>query len=193
MRLSKNEVPTPMLFPPQTGSAEGQEALAEALGTRYGARREANGSAPPSVRDTADLLDLVADHRRDLLKTLLDALKGSESTREHAEHLIELVAACGVDEALSPYATAMSISADLERLAGTSSHWTHPAQVVKNPDAQALFKLCAAKVESEVGPARERLEQILPRLERTARLTEKAATRRSQSATRQLKWVDRWL
>ncbi len=193
MRLSKNEVSAPMPYPLQGASAEGQEALAEVLGTLYGGHHEAARPVPPSVRATADLLDLVADHRRDLLKTLLEALNNSESTREHAEKLMELVAACGLAEATSPCAAAMAISTDLERLANTSSRWTHPAQVVENPDAQALYKLCAARIEGEAGPARERLEKILPRLERTARLTQKAASRRHQSAARQPKWVDRWL
>ncbi len=127
------------------------------------------------------------------MKTLREALINSESTREHAEQLMELVAACGLTESPSPCATAMAISADLERLANTSSRWTHPAQVVKNPDAQALHKLCTARIEHETGLARERLEKIQPRLERTARLTEKAASRRSQSMARQPKWVASWL
>ncbi len=192
MRLLKNEVPAPMPYPLQGDPAAGQEALAEVLGARYGDRHDA-AAAPPSLRATADLLDLVADQRRELFKTLLEALRSSPSTCEHAEHLMELVAACGLAESPSPCTTAMRISADLDRLAGTSSQWTHPAQVVKNPDAQALAKLCAARVGHETGPARERLEEILPRLERTARLARKAASRRSQSAARQPKWVDSWL
>ena len=128
------------------------------------------------------------------MKTLLEALNNSASTHEHAE---QLNGAGGClwfwDEAPSPCATAMAISTDLERLANTSSHWTHPAQVVKNPDAQALHKLCSARIERETGGARERLQKIQPRLERTARLTKKAASRRNQSAARQPRWVDGWL
>lgn len=191
MRLSKNEVPAPMLYPLQSDSG-GPEALAELLGKHNGAGDQA-ASEQTAFRATADLLDLVSDHRRDLMATLLEALKSSESTREHAEQLIELVAACGVDESPSPCATALAISADLERLANTSSHWTHPAQVVQNPDAQALHKLCQARIERATEADRERLENIQERLERTARLTQKAASRRHQSAARQPKWVDSWL
>ncbi len=192
MRLSKNEVPAPMPYPLRPDSG-GQDALAEFLGKRNGNRHQAPPSAPPGFRATADLLDLVADQRRDLLKTLLEALNNSEPTREHAEQLMELVAACGLAEAPSPCATALAISADLEKLANTSSRWTHPAQVVKNPDAQALHKLCVARIQDATGADRERLEKIQPRLELTARLTKKAATRRNQSASRQSKWVDQWL
>ncbi len=192
MRLSKNEIPAPVPYPLQPASG-GQEALAGLLGKRNGTRHDATTSDPANFRATADLLDLVSDHRRDLMQTLLEALNNSESTREHAEQLMELVAACGLAEATSPCATAMAISVDLERLANTSSRWTHPAQVVKNPDAQALHKLCTARIEHETGPARERLEKIQPRLERTARLTKKAASRRNQSAARQPKWVESWL
>ncbi len=190
MRLSKNEVQAPMPYPiqPETG---GSDAFAEILDKRNGSHRQT--ADPASFRATADLLDLVSDHRHDLLDTLLQALKDSDTTREHAVQLVELVAACGLTEAPSPCATAMAISADLERLANTSSRWTHPAQVVKSPNAQALYKLCTARLEHATGPDRERLEKIQPRLERTARLTEKAANRRNQSAARQPKWVDSWL
>ncbi len=181
MRLAKNEVPAPMPIPLQPDPAGGQEALAEILGARFG---EAKQGAAPSERAVADLLDLAADHRRDLLETLVCALKGSGATREHAERLADLVAACGLAEVPRPYATAMEIAADLERLAHTSSQWTHPAQVVPRPDAQALYQLCTARIEHETGPARDRLENVLPRLERTARLTRKAASRRNQSAAR---------
>ena len=125
--------------------------------------------------------------------TTLVALNRIWATGLSVRELMKLVAACGLNDSPSPYTTAMAISADLEKLAGTSSQWTHPAQVVKNPDALALYRLCAARVEVEVGAARKRLEEILPRLKRTARLTEKAASRRSQSTPRQPKWVDRWL
>ena len=185
MRLSKNEAPTPIPYPLQSDAAGDQGALAEVLGARYGNRHDASQSNPPSVQTTADLLDLVADHRRDLLVTLLEALNNSESTREHTEQLMELVGDCGVIGSPSPCVTAMSISADLERLATTSSQWTHPAQVVKNPDVQALYRLCGVRIERETGEARERLDKILPRLELTARLARKAASRRNQSAARQ--------
>ena len=191
MRLSKNEVPAPMLYPLQPDS-ERPAALAELLGKRNGAGDQAT-SEQASFRATADLLDLVSDHRRDLVETLQEALKSAEATREHAEQLIELVAACGVNESPSPCATAMAISADLERLANTSSRWTHPAQVVQNPDAQALHKLCQARIERTTGADRERLENIQERLERTARLTQRAASRRNQSAARQPKSVASWL
>ncbi len=191
MRLSKNEVSAPMPIPLQGGSAGGQEALAEVLTTRFGPT--AQRALPPSERAVADLLDLAAEYRRDLLETLLAALEDSDATREHAERLTDLVAACGLAESPRPYGTAMEISADLDRLAHTSSQWTHPAQVVPRPDAQALHKLCVARIEREAGPARARLEKILPRLERTARLTQKAASRRHESAARQPKRVDSWL
>ncbi len=194
MRLSKNETPTPMPYPLQNDSAQGQEALAEVLGTDY-RRNGTVRAASPSSPAIADLLDLVANHRRDLLKTLLAALSDSEPTREHAEQLMGLVADCGLTESASPCVTAMSIAADLERLAVTSSQWSHPAQVVKNPDPQALYKLCTARLERESGAARERLVKIHPRLERTARLAQKAATRRNQSqnTARQSTLVDQWL
>ncbi len=193
MRLSKNEVPAPMPIPMQPDSVAGEEVLAEVLGGRFGARPEAGRSMPPNVRAVADLLDLAADHRRDLLATLLAALKDSEATRVHAEHLADLADACKLAEGPRPYTTAMNIAADLEKLAHTSSHWTHPAQIVERPDAQALHKLCVARIGRENGTARERLEKILQRLERTARLTEKAASRRNQSAGRQPKSIGRWL
>ncbi len=192
MRLLKNEVPAPMPIPLQPDSAGGQEPRLEVVGTRFGVSPEATLTVAPGVRAVADLLDLTADHRGDLLETLLAALKDSDATREHAEHLMDLVTACGLAEGPRPCATAMEISADLERLAHTSSQWTHPAQVVPRPDAQALYKLCAARIGRENGSARERLERILPRLERTARLTEKAASRRHQSAARQPQRLDRW-
>ncbi len=193
MRLLKNEVPAAMPIPLRNDSAGGgQETRLEVLSTRFGAGPEAKQSVSPPVSAVADLLDLAADHRQDLLETLLAALKDSDTTREHAEHLMDLVAACGLAEGPRPCATAIAISADLERLAHTSSQWTHPAQVVSRPDAQALYKLCVARIGRENGSVRERLEKILPRLERTARLTEKAASRRNQSAARQPKRVDRW-
>ena len=187
MRLSKNEAPATMPYPPPTNAA------ANVLEAHFEARPETPPLAPPNAQAVADLMDLVAGHRRDLFSTMLEALKGSKTTGEHASQLMDLVAACGVAETPNPCATAMAISADLEKLANTSSQWTHPAQVVKNPDTQALYRLCASRLESETGTARERLQKILPRLERTARLAEKAASRRSQSASRQSKWVDRWL
>lgn len=192
MRLSKNEAPTPMPYP-MSGESGGHEDLAQILGERFGARNGKAKGNPPSRRTVADLLDLVADHRRDLLPTLLAALKDSKPTREHAEQLMDLVVDCGLVESPSPCTTAMTISADLEKLANAAGQWTHPAQVVKHPDAEALYKLCAARIQRESGGERERLVQIQPRLERTARLAQKAASRRSQSAARQPKWVDQWL
>ncbi len=191
MRRSKNEVPATMPIPLQTDTAGGEESLADVLGARFGEGNGAKRTVPPNVRATADLLDLVADHRRDLLETLLAALEDSETTREHAERLMDLVADCGLSEVPSPCATAMEISADLEKLAHTSSQWTHPAQIVERPEAQALHKLCVARIGRENGSSRERLEKILPRLELTARLTQKAASRRSQSTARQR--ASRWL
>ena len=187
MRLSKNEAPAAMPYPPPANAAT------NALEAHFETRLESTPFAPPNARAVAELMDLVADHRRELFSTMLEALKGSESTGEHASRLMDLVAACGVAETTSPCATAMAISADLEKLANTASQWTHPAQIVKHPDTQALYRLCASRIESETGTSRERLKKIQPRLERTARLAEKAASRRSQSASRQPQWVDRWL
>ncbi len=191
MRLSKNEAPTPMPYPLQADSVAGHN-LTEALETSYSQNGAVRADLP--VQSVADLLDLVANQRQDLLETLLGALNDSKPTREHAKRLMTLVADCGLDESPSPCVTAMAIAKDLDRLATTTSQWSHPAQIVKNPDAQALYSLCCARLERESGAARERLLKIQPRLERTARLARKAASRRSQnqSSTRP-KWVDQWL
>ncbi len=191
MRLSKNEAPPSMPYPLQADSVAGHD-LTKVLETSYGQNGTTRTDLP--VQSVADLLDLVANQRRDLLEILLMALNDSHTTREHAEQLMRLVSDCGLDESPSPCVTAMAIAKDLERLATTTSQWSHPAQIVKNPDAQALYNLCSARLERESGAARERLLKIQPRLERTARLAQKAATRRSQNqnATRP-KWVDQWL
>ncbi len=152
---------------------------------------ESDSEAPPSPRldrsksssigrATSELMDLVANHRPDLLKTLLDVLHDSKKTRQPVEELLDLITACGVSEATSPCATSTAIADDLEKLASTTDRWTHPAQIVTRPHIQALYHLCTTRLRKETGTAKERLENILPRLERTARLAEKAASRRAQ-------------
>ena len=181
MRLTKNSEPSLLPFPIRRDTTR-KSPSAEQLSRHLG------GTESSAVaRTTGDLVDLVADHRPDLLKTLLQVLHDSETTCEHVEKLIELVTACGVSDEVSPCATATAISADLEKLASTSDRWTHPAQVVRQPHLQALHKLCAARSEQETGTARERLANILPRLERAARLMKKAASRRDQEAARHQK------
>ncbi len=186
MRLSKNDVQAPWPYPPQTADGDRERLFAAFPKSRRPAdagAAEPTAAAPRQV--VADLIDLVANRRADLLRTLLDALDASEPTRTHAGELMDQVASCGVAEAVSPCATAAAIAADLEQLARSGDRWTHPAQIVRRPDVQGLFNLCAALAGRETGPARERLEKILPRLERAARLTEKAASRRVQEASRQ--------
>jgi hypothetical protein len=189
MRLSKNEVPTAIPYPLPSGPAGDSESL----GALFGASARFQGVPAPSLRATAELLDLVADRRRDLLSVLWQALRTSESTRDHAELLLDLVATCGSAGAPSPCRTALAVSEDLERLASTSGSWSHPAQVVESPDVPALYKLCAARVQVASGAERERLEKILPRLERTARLVRKAAARRNNGVARKPSLVERWL
>ena len=143
-----------------------------------------NKASQPSPRALADLIDLVANHRSDLLKTFLDVLDEAGSARQATEELTDLVAASGVPESHSPCATALAIAADLDRLAAAPDEWTHPAQIIRRPHVQALSKLCAAKVQRCTGSDRLRFEEILPRLERAAKLTERAASRRQQEAER---------
>ncbi len=181
MRLSNNEFPSPILPYPLTS-----DAMLEA---RDDGRRP---SPVPNLRSTAELLDVVANRRRDLLPMLWQALRAAESTRDHAETLLDLVATCGSADKPSPCRTALAIAGDLDTLAETSSRWSHPAQVVESPDALALYRLCAARAQVAVGGERERLERILPRLERTARLVKKAASRRN-NGNHKPKLVDRWL
>lgn len=190
MRLSKNEASPSVPYPLQPVGA-GRESTFVDLPRFRVARTAEKGSTRQAV---ADLVDLVANYRSDLLNGFLDVVHESETTRIHAAELMDLVAACGVTESPSPCATAQAIAADLEKLAETADEWTHPAQIVKRPNVTALHKLCAVRVEAETGQARRRLELILPRLERTARLTEKAAARRDQGASeRRPDWADRWL
>jgi len=141
-------------------------------------------TSTPNSKALADLIDLVANHRSDLLPTLLDALGETESAREPAKALTDLVATSGVADSRNPCATAIAIAADLEKLASVPDAWTHPAQIVRHPHVQALSKLCAARIESNTGSDREQLKKIQPRLERAAKLTERAASRRQQEAER---------
>jgi len=192
MRLSKNEASLPVPYPMHSVHVGRESTFVELPKIRV-ARNGGNGSTRQAV---ADLTDLVANYRSDLLKNFLDVVHESESTRSHAAELMGLVAACGVAESASPCATAMAVAADLEKLADDADGWTHPAQTIQRPNVSALYRLCAARVESETGAARQRLEDILPRLERTARLTEKAAARRDQgeaAAAQPSSWADRWL
>lgn len=177
MRLSKSSTPAPLPFPIRHDSAPGDSEDVSGHSAR-------STTASPLARATSELVDLVANHRPDLLKTFLDVLHDSRKTREHTEKLIELIADCGVSEAASPCATSAAIAEDLEKLASSTDRWTHPAQIVRRPHVQALHRLCAARVHHEAGATRKRYESILPRLERAARLTEKAALRRVQEATR---------
>jgi len=191
MQVSNNDAPMARLFPRPAESAGEGEILTDE--TRFAIHDQAILPDATGEGATADLLDLVADHRRDLLPALLDALDSSAATREPARGLMALVAACGLVEVPSPCAAALAVAANLERLADSSSPWTHPAQVVRHPDAQALYRLCRARLEDPSETARQRLEQIQPRLERAARLTEKAASRRSQNAALPARWAQRWL
>ena len=182
MRLSKNDVPAPMPYPLPSSPVGDSEDSITVLGGSYSSRSQT--SPRPSLRATAELLDLVADRRHDLLSMQWQALRNAEATRDHAEKLQDLVAVCGTTDAPSPCRAALAVSDDLDRLTGTSSSWSHPAQIVESPNAQALHQLCVARIQYAVGTELERLEKILPRLERTARLTKKAAQRRTNGAGR---------
>lgn len=185
MRLAKNEV-SPSLPYPFHPTASRRGTLTEVPPVdRQSDPVTARSTA--ERREVADLMDLVADRRPDLLNGFLEVLGDSDATREHAASLIELVAACGVAESRSPCATATAISVHLEKLVDAAGRWTHPAQIVRWPNVPALARLCAARLEKETGPARGSLEKILPHLERAARLTEKAAARRTQGAARKSK------
>ena len=189
MRLSKNQAPRTLPYPVRT-KPKSRHRLSEARSTESLVSRYQTSS---NLRATADLLDLVAGRRADLVKILLEIFGEAPSVRAHAEELQDLITICGVSEGVSPCATAMAIAADLEQLVGSADRWTHPAQIVRDPSSMALSRLCAARIERAKGPVRENLVQILPRLERAARLAEKAASRRVQGASRQPKRVDRWL
>ncbi|MCP3959404.1 MAG: hypothetical protein GY719_16260 [bacterium] len=191
MRLSKTQFARTLPYP-LSADAEGAypdlpevRGDAEPLAQRY--------AKSPAVRTVADLIDLVADRRGELLNTFLKVLEESRTTRRDAAELMALVTACGLTEAPSPCATAIAIYGNLEKLIQAADRWTHPAQIVRNPASQALALLCEARIETESGVVRERLEHILPRLQRAARLTRKAASRRVQDTGRPAEWVDRWL
>ncbi|MEM7349956.1 MAG: hypothetical protein AAF657_04065 [Acidobacteriota bacterium] len=180
MRLSKSEATPPFAYPIQSGAASSSDSFAEF------SHLTSDPPAPaPSSGALADLIDLVANHRSDLLPTLLDIFEATEGAREQATELTDLVAACGVSEEANPCATAITIAVDLDKLIETADRWTHPAQVVKWPKARSLHRLCTWRLERSAGAERRQLEEILPRLERAARLTERAASRRFQEAARQ--------
>ncbi len=147
-----------------------------------GTTNGANGAI--SAAAIGQLMDLIANQRSDLLPIQIETLTACESTREHATALLDLIKACGVAETASPCATALAISADLDKLVRSTDTWTHPAQVVRHPDAKALHNLCVHRVQSAAGSELEDLRQVLPRLERAARLAKKAASRRTQDTTR---------
>lgn len=178
MRLSNRPTPPVLPFPLRPDPSE-TDTEEPPPGRTQGCEDQ------PLAHVTGELVDLVANHRPDLLKTLLDVLHDSELTRAPAERLVELIAACGLTEAPSPCAQSSAIADDLDELAATPHRWTHPAQIVRRPNLPALYHLCTARLSQEGGPKRQRLEAILPRLERAARLTRKAASRRSQEASRQ--------
>lgn len=181
MRLMKTETTPLLTYPIRPESANPQDSFA-----RLTKLRPKESTATPTHGALASLIDLVANHRSDLLKTFLGILAEADGSCEQAEALTDLVAACGVAEASSPCATAIAIAEDLDKLLEASGHWTHPAQIVERPNAQALYKLCEQRLEgAAAGNERERLSEILPRLERAARLTEKAALRRVQESVRQ--------
>lgn len=135
---------------------------------------------PCTTEAIAETLDLVAGHRPDLHSLMLQVFRASDVAGENTEKLTQLVEDCGVGEIANPYRTALGIAQDLEKLATTTNRWAHPTQVLVRPDSQALFRLCSARVERE-GEQAEALREILPRLERAARLAQKAALRRSES------------
>ena len=164
MQLSRNQETQPIPYPMQTATSLLRDV-----------------KTAPSQRVVAELMDLVAAQRPDLWMTFVKVLEESESTRGHAMELLALIDDCGVSEAARPCATALSIAADLERLAHASDGWSHPSQILRKPDAEALHKLCAARVGRPGDPDREALLGIRPRLERAARLALKAASRRGQS------------
>ncbi len=178
MSLLKTESSPVIPYPLRTLAAR-QGAILNA--TPRNATNGSNGSI--SITAIGQLIDLIANERADLLPIQVDALTTCESTREHATALIELITACGVADAASPCTTAMSISADLDKLARSTDPWTHPAQVVRHPDAQALHKLSIHRVRNATGSELEQLQEVLPRLERAARLSKKAASRRSQDTS----------
>ena len=149
MRLSKNEASPPLPYPLHPVNGGRASTFVELPRFRV-ARGAGNGSVRQAV---ADLTDLVANYRSDLLKSFLDVVHESESTRGHATDLMDLVASCGVAESASPCATAMAVAADLEQLAESAEGWTHPAQIIERPNVSALYRLCAARVETETGPA----------------------------------------
>ena len=191
MRLSKTQVAQALPYPLPADQEGAYPELTEVPGDSEPLAQRYKSS--PALRTTADLIDLVANRRGELLNTFLKVLGEAATTRKGAEELMALVDACGLREAPSPCATAIAIYDDLEQLAESADRWTHPAQIVRNPDAQALSLLCAARIETEGGRVRERLERILQRLQRAARLTQKAASRRGQEPDRPTEWVDRWL
>ncbi|MEM7582984.1 MAG: hypothetical protein AAF560_06365 [Acidobacteriota bacterium] len=179
MSLEKAEATPATPFPIRSLSAS-REATFQSL--LSGSTNGSTGSV--SIAAVGQLMDLIADQRSDLLQVQIDTLTTCEKTREQANALVKLVSACGVADSQSPCATALAIAADLDKLVHSKDVWTHPAQVIRHPNAKALHRLCAQRVRDASGLEREQLEEVLPRLERAARLSAKAASRRKHGAAR---------
>ncbi len=106
------------------------------------------------------------------LARLLDLTDGEAPEIEAAGWALVAAADLGAEAAIE-HALDLLVAADVSR-------WRHPAQVLRSPrpDFRRLLAGCEARLEEAGGETRERLEGVREKLERAAKIEEKARQRR---------------
>ncbi len=111
----------------------------------------------PLREGIADILELVAGQRPDLLPVYLDIVANSPARFA----VLELASDLGLRDTHDLHPVVLEIIADLDRLEKRRTGWRHPKQIVDDPNVAGLLQFCRARSHNVPGISRRRRLEIM--------------------------------